>query len=56
LHAVLEGFGAKLDQGASAWNGMLVARLASASPDLLRAAILKGLALLRGREAPRVWR
>jgi urease accessory protein len=55
FRAALEGFGDKLDHGASAWNKMLVARLASASPDLLRAAILKGLALLRGREAPRVW-
>ena len=41
--------------GASAWNGMLVARLVSASPEQLRAAIVTALGELLGRSAPRVW-
>ena len=41
--------------GASAWNGLLVARLASPSPVALRAAIVAVLAALRGRSTPRVW-
>ena len=41
--------------GASAWNGLLLARLLSPSPALLRAAIIGLLAALRGRAAPRVW-
>lgn len=41
--------------GASAWNGLLLARLLSPSPALMRAAIIVLLAGLRGRAAPRVW-
>ncbi len=41
--------------GASAWNGLLLARLLSPSPALMRAAIIGLLAGLRGRAAPRVW-
>lgn len=41
--------------GASAWNGLLLARLLSPSPALVRAAIISLLAGLRGRAAPRVW-
>jgi len=54
LRAALDPFG-DLDQGASAWNGMLVARLASPSPAALRAAIVAALAPLRGHPVPRVW-
>ncbi len=41
--------------GASAWNGLLLARLLSPSPEKVRAAIVTLLATLRGRAAPRVW-
>jgi urease accessory protein len=40
---------------ASAWNGLLCARFASASPERLRGAILAGLFALRDRAVPRVW-
>jgi urease accessory protein len=41
---------------ASAWNGMLVARIVAADGACLRAAIVAGLASLRGgRPLPRVW-
>jgi urease accessory protein len=40
--------------GASAWNGLLVARFASASPQRLRAAILSAISCL-GCAVPRVW-
>ncbi len=46
---------APCEWGASAWNGMAVARLLSPSPEQLRAAILTVLRALRGRDAPRVW-
>ncbi len=41
--------------GASAWNGMAVARLLSPSPEVLRLAIVRMLQAVRGRGAPRVW-
>ncbi|MBV9702259.1 MAG: hypothetical protein JO163_06000 [Methylobacteriaceae bacterium] len=46
---------AGLTCGASAWNGILVARFASASPQRLRAALVGLLEALRGRRVPRVW-
>jgi urease accessory protein len=47
--------GERLDAGASAFDGMTVARLACASPSRLRAALIGAMLALRGREAPRVW-
>ncbi len=47
--------GAELAGGASAWNGMLVVRAASASPRALRASIVALLSGLRGRALPRLW-
>lgn len=41
--------------GASAWNGLLLARLLSPSPAHMRAAIIALLATLRERAPPRVW-
>lgn len=41
--------------GASAWNGLLVARALSPSPRALRAAIVDLLSGLRGRALPRLW-
>ena len=46
---------ADCEAGASAWNNMLLVRAASASPEQVRAAIVAVMAILRGRDAPRVW-
>ena len=46
---------ATFPHGVSAWNTMLLARLAAPSPEALRAAIVRLLSGLRGRSAPRVW-
>ena len=44
------------DAGASAWDGLLVARIVAADGARLRAAVVAGLAALRaGRPLPRVW-
>lgn len=56
----LDGARAALDAsgvvgGASAWDGMLVARALSPSPRALRAAIVALLSGLRGRALPRLW-
>jgi urease accessory protein len=44
-----------LDAGATAFDGLALARLASPSPSRLRAALLTVMMALRGRAAPRVW-
>ena len=42
--------------GASAWDGMLIARMLAADSATLRAAVVDALAVLRGgRALPRVW-
>jgi urease accessory protein len=52
VRAALEGF----EAGASAWRGMLVARIVAADGACLRAAIVSCLDNLRGgRALPRVW-
>ena len=52
LRAALAGF----EAGASAWDGLLVARVAAPDGACLRAAVVAGLAALReGRPLPRVW-
>jgi urease accessory protein len=43
------------EAGVSAWNGMLVARLAAPAGHLLRADLIKLLLLLRAAPLPRVW-
>ena len=53
VRAALSGAGCTA--GASAWNGLLTVRALSASPVLLRAAIVSVLGLLRGRGLPRLW-
>ena len=55
LEAVAAREGAPVDAGASAFEGIAVARLASPSPSRLRAALIEAMLALRGREAPRVW-
>jgi urease accessory protein len=46
---------APCEWGASAWNGLLLVRMVSPSPEHVRAAMVTALASLRGRDAPRVW-
>ncbi len=59
--AALEGLREALadvpaEWGASAWDGMLVARFLAADGASLRAAVVTGLQALRGdRPLPRVW-
>jgi len=44
------------DAGASAWDGLLIARIVAPNGACLRAAVVAGLAALRaGRPLPRVW-
>ena len=54
VRAALEGVA--VEAGASAWDGMLVVRVAARNGAFLRAAIVAGLNVLRGgRPLPRVW-
>lgn len=46
---------ADAEAGASAWNGMLVARIVSPDSASLRGRIARVLDVLRGRPLPRVW-
>ncbi|HMN88284.1 MAG TPA: urease accessory protein UreD, partial [Bauldia sp.] len=41
--------------GASAWNGILVARLLAATGQALRADLIRLVEALRGTAMPRVW-
>ena len=55
LNAVRDAL-AGYEAGASAWDGLLVARIVAANGACLRAAVVAGLAVLReGRPLPRVW-
>jgi urease accessory protein len=55
LETVREGL-AGFDAGASAWDGMLLARVVAPDAACLRAAVMAALAILRhGRRLPRVW-
>ncbi len=55
LRDILASFAA-VEAGASAFDGLLVARLLARSPDALRAAMVAALSLLGGgRALPRVW-
>jgi urease accessory protein len=55
LDAAAEAGPDPLDVGASAFDGLALARLASPSPTRLRAALVAVMMVLRGRAAPRVW-
>ncbi len=52
---VLDGYGADVSAGASAWEGRLVVRALSASPARLRGAVAAALTAIRGRPLPRLW-
>jgi urease accessory protein len=53
VRAALEG--ACSECGASAWNGMLVARFLSHDPQALRADLVRFLEIFRGAPLPRAW-
>ena len=56
LRAALSPFELPFGAGASAWDGILVARIVAKDGACLRAAVVAGLAALRaGRPLPRVW-
>jgi urease accessory protein len=55
LEAVAAEPGERLDIGASGFDGLAVARLASPSPGRLHGALIAAIFALRGRGAPRVW-
>jgi urease accessory protein len=55
LDAAVEAGAEPLDVGATAFDGLVLARLASPSPARLRAALVAVMMTLRGRAAPRVW-
>ncbi|HKI14104.1 MAG TPA: urease accessory protein UreD [Roseiarcus sp.] len=54
LRAALEAAGDGVEAGASAFDGLIVARLLSASPNRLRAALIASIVALGGRK-PRLW-
>jgi len=54
LRAALEGAGSGVESGASAFDGLIVARLLAASFDQLRAALVASIVALGGRK-PRLW-
>lgn len=55
LDDVRAAIGDGVEAGASAWNGLLVARYLSRDPALLRGALVRSLQVLRGTPMPRVW-
>jgi urease accessory protein len=54
LRAALEGAGSGVESGASAFDGLIVARLLAASFDQLRMGLVASIVALRGRK-PRLW-
>jgi urease accessory protein len=56
LRAALDAHGAEVEAGASAFDGLVVSRLISASPRRLREAAIAAILTLSGREPPRLWR
>ena len=54
LRAALEAAGGAVEAGASAFDGLIVARLVSPSPPRLRAALIASIVALGGRK-PRLW-
>ena len=56
LRAALEAGGADVEAGASAFDGLIVARLVSPSPSRLREIAIAAILALSGRQPPRLWR
>jgi urease accessory protein len=55
LRAALEAANQGVEAGASAFEGLIVARLLSASPARLRGALIASILALGGRKPPRLW-
>ena len=55
LRAALDGQGAEVEAGASGYDGLVVARLVSASPSRLRELAIAAIVALTGRRPPRLW-
>ena len=55
LRAALEAASEGVEAGASAFDGLIVARLLSASPARLRGAVIASILALGGRKPPRLW-
>jgi len=55
LRAALETADEGVEAGASAFDGLIVARLLSASPARLREAVIASILALGGRRPPRLW-
>ena len=55
LRAALEASSEGVEAGASALDGLVVARLLSASPARLRGAVIPSILALGGRKPPRLW-
>jgi urease accessory protein len=55
LRAALEATSESVEAGASALDGLVVARLISASPSRLRAALIASIVAISGRKPPRLW-
>jgi urease accessory protein len=56
LRAALEANSDVVEAGASAFDGLIVARLVSSSPGRLRGALTASILALGGGETPRLWR
>ena len=56
LRAALDVHGAEVEAGASAFDGLIVSRLVSASPSRLREAAIAAILAMSGRQPPRLWR
>jgi len=55
LRAALDADCAEVEAGASAFDGLVVARLLSATPSRLRQALIASILALAGRRPPRLW-
>ena len=55
LRAALDASSVAVEAGASFFDGLLVARLVSASPGRLRMAVIAAIVALAGRRPPRLW-
>ncbi len=55
LRAAIEAAGEDIEGGASAFDGLIVARLLSKAPSRLREALIAAILALVGRRPPRIW-
>ena len=55
MRSALEVANEGVEAGASAFDGLVVARLLSASPARLRGAVIASILALGGRKPPQLW-